>query len=458
MWNSIRFRLTIWYLLAFGLLLGSFSAYIYSQLSLDLRKQFDVSLSRTAQTTANTFIEFAERKKISDGAEDTVSELRLENVSVAILQGQRVLAASGSEIVDAIAATKILPHLTSSGPAVFATETNRKKRLVAMSFQVDGVSYSIVMSEALDGLMSQLARMRHIILFGLPAALALTAASGFMLAKKSLAPVVTISRQAEQISAKNLEERLSIPNPKDELGQLASVFNALLSRLDTSFRVMREFIADASHELRTPLAIIRAEAEVSLAQDRDIRDYKQSLELIEHQSQRMTRIVGDMLALARADVGQHRLQLEELYLNDLIDDCCKAAQALAASQGVALVFESGADISVRGDEELLKRMVVNLLDNAIHYTLSGGSIWVTLNAEASTVRLTVSDTGIGIPPECSTRVFDRFYRVEPSRSRSQGGSGLGLSIVKLAAEAHKGAVALSSKLGSGSTFTVTLPL
>jgi signal transduction histidine kinase len=221
---------------------------------------------------------------------------------------------------------------------------------------------------------------------------------------------------------------------------------------------MREFIADASHELRTPLAIIRAEAEVSLAQDRDILDYKQSLELIEHQSQRMTRIVGDMLALARADVGQHRLQLEELYLNDLIDDCCKAAQALAASQGVALVFESGADISVRGDEELLKRMVVNLLDNAIHYTPSGGSIWVTLNAEASTVRLTVSDTGIGIPPECSTRVFDRFYRVEPSRSRSQGGSGLGLSIVKLAAEAHKGAVALSSKLGSGSTFTVTLPL
>lgn len=458
MWNSIRFRLTILYLLVFGLLLASFSAYIYSQLSFDLRKQFDISLSRTAQTTANTFIEFAERKKISDGAEDTVAELRLDNVSVAILQGQQVLAASSSEIVDAISATKILSRLTSSAQAFFATETHTRKRLVAMSFQVDGVSYSIVMSEALDGLMLQLARMRQIILFGLPATLILAAASGFMLARKSLAPVMTISRQAQQISAKNLGERLSIPNPKDELGQLARVFNALLSRLDTSFRVMREFTADASHELRTPLAIIRAEAEVSLVQDRSVRDYKQSLEIIEDQSKRMTRIVSDMLALARADAGQQRLHLEELYLNDLIEDCCKAAKALAAARGVALIFESSTDVSVRGDEELLKRMVVNLLDNAIHYTPPGGFICVKLNAEASTARLTVSDTGIGISPECTTRVFDRFYRVDASRSRSEGGSGLGLSIVKLAAEAHRGAVELSSQLGSGSTFTVTLPL
>jgi heavy metal sensor kinase len=457
MWNSIRFRLTVWYLLVFGLILASFSAYIYSQLSLDLRKQLDISLSRTAQTTANTFIEFAERKKIIDGAEDTVSELRLDDVSVAILRGPQVLAASGSEIVDAISATKILSRLTSSAQA-FATETKKRKRLVAMSFQVDGITYSIVMAEPLDGLMSQLARMRQIILFGLPAALVLAAASGFMLARKSLAPVMTISRQAEHISAKNLEERLSIPNPKDELGQLASVFNALLSRLDTSFRVMREFIADASHELRTPLAIIRAEAQVSLAQDRSVPDYKQSLEMIEEQSKRMTRIVSDMLALARTDAGQQRLQLEELYFNDLIEDCCKAAHALAASQGVALIFKSGEDISVRGDEELLKRMVVNLLDNAIHYTPSGGFITVKLDVEASTVRLTVSDTGVGISPECTDRVFDRFYRVDSSRSRSDGGSGLGLSIVKLAAEAHKGAVKLSSQLGSGSTFIVTLPL
>jgi signal transduction histidine kinase len=221
---------------------------------------------------------------------------------------------------------------------------------------------------------------------------------------------------------------------------------------------MREFMADASHELRTPLAIIRAEAEVSLEQERSVFDYKQCLGIIRDQSKRMTRIVSDMLALARADAGQQKLRLEELYLNDLIEECCNAAQALALPRGVRLTFEAGEDISFCGDEELLKRMAVNLLDNAIQYTPSGGSVSVQLKADTSAAQLIVSDTGIGIAPECASRVFDRFYRVDSSRRRSDGGSGLGLSIVKLAAEAHKGCVELSSQPGSGSTFTVSLPL
>jgi heavy metal sensor kinase len=268
---------------------------------------------------------------------------------------------------------------------------------------------------------------------------------------------MTISRQAERISVKNLDERLTIPNPKDELGQLAGVFNALLVRLDTSFRVMREFIADASHELRSPLSIIRAEAGVSLEQDRCVSEYKQSLGIIRDQSQRMSRIVTDMLALARADAGQQRLQLQELYLNDIVEECCHAAQRLAAIKGVHLTFEACGDISFRGDEELLKRMAVNLLDNAIHYTPSGGSVSVRLETDTSSVRLIISDTGMGIALENASRVFDRFYRGDNSRLNKDGGSGLGLSIVKIAAEAHSGHVELSSQPGSGSTFIVSLP-
>ena len=458
MWSSIRFRLTIWYLLVFGLLLATFSAYVYSQLSLDLHKQFDISLSRTVQTTAHTFIEFAERKQIVDGAEDTVAELHLDNVGAAIFQDRNLLAASSPEISDAVSSTGILSHLGPAGQTLFATEAGKSKRLAAMRFQVNGVNYTVVMLESLDELMLQLRRMRRIILFGIPAVLVLAAFGGFFLARKTLEPVMTISHQAERISAKNLDERLKIPNPKDELGQLAGVFNALLLRLDNSFRVMREFMADASHELRTPLAIIRAEAEVSLEQERSVFDYKQCLGIIRDQSKRMTRIVSDMLALARADAGQQKLRLEELYLNDLIEECCNAAQALALPRGVRLTFEAGEDISFCGDEELLKRMAVNLLDNAIQYTPSGGSVSVQLKADTSAVQLIVSDTGIGITPEGASRVFDRFYRVDSSRRRSDGGSGLGLSIVKLAVEAHKGCVELSSQPGSGSTFTVSLPI
>lgn len=458
MFNSIRARLTLWYLLVFVPLLVGFSTYIYSQLSLDLRKQFDTSLLRTAQATADYFSEFAERNNAVGGAQETVRELQLGNISTAVFRNRELLASSGPEVSKAIASTKILSTLRSDRQPSFATEPTESKRLVVVSFEVDTLNYSVVVLEPLDQLIGLLKQMRQIILFGLPAALALAAMGGFLLAKKSLEPVVTISSQAEHISAKNLDERLKIANPRDELGRLAGVFNALLSRLDASFRIMREFMADASHELRTPLAIIHGEAEVSLTQNRSNAEYKQSLGIIREQSIRMARIVSDMLALARADAGQQRLQLEELYLNDLVEECCKAAQSLAGPKGVHLTFEAGEDLPFRGDEELLKRMAVNLLDNAIHYTPPGGSISVKLKSEPSCLRLIVSDTGIGIPPDSAERVFDRFYRVDSSRSRAEGGSGLGLSIVKLAAEAHRGSVDLLSEPGRGSTFTVSLPL
>jgi heavy metal sensor kinase len=300
--------------------------------------------------------------------------------------------------------------------------------------------------------------MRRIILFGLPAALILTAAGGFLLAKKSLLPVVTISEHAEQISAKNLNERLKITNPEDELGRLASVFNALLSRLDISFRVMREFMADASHELRTPLTIIQGEAEVSLSNSGTVSDYRQSLSIIRDQAKRSARIVSDMLALARADAGEQNWRMEELYLNDLVEESCQGAQSLAALKGIRFTYEAGEDVMFKGNEELLRRMIVNLIDNAIRYTPAGGSVSVKFLCEESCARLVVSDTGIGIPPESIERVFDRFYRVEDSRTRASGGSGLGLSIVKLAAEAHRGSVNLVSEANNGSTFTVSLPL
>ena len=180
--------------------------------------------------------------------------------------------------------------------------------------------------------------------------------------------------------------------------------------------------------------------------------------VIHKQSNRMARIVTDMLALARADAGKQQLIVEELYLNDLVEECCRAAQALAGPKGVQLTYESSEDVSFRGNEELLKRMAVNLLDNAINYTPSGGRVSVKLASEPARVRLIVADTGIGIPPECVERVFDRFYRVDGSRTRADGGSGLGLSIVKLAAESHQGSVDLISQVGHGSTFTVSLPL
>jgi len=458
MFSSIRVRLTLWYLLVFGSLLIAFSAYIYSSISSDMRKRFDASLLRTAQAMASYFTEFAERKNVLRGAEETIRELKEGRELAAIFREGQLLTASGEGVTAAIASTKILDAVGPGREPVLATEPKLNKRLVVVPFQVEGGNYLVAVLEPLDKLEGQIGHMRNIIFLALPSVLVLAAVGGFLLARKSLEPVVTISEQAEHISAKNLNERLKVTNPHDELGHLTEVFNALLSRLDASFRVMREFMADASHELRTPLAIINGEAQVSLSQDRTPDEYRQALGIVRDQAKRMARIVSDMLALARADAGEQHLRVEELYLNDLVEECSRAAQALAVPKGVQLTYEAGEDISFLGDEELLKRMVVNLLDNAIRYTPAGGAVSVKLMCEQSCARLVISDTGVGIPPECAGRVFDRFYRVDDSRARANGGSGLGLSIVKLVAESHRGSVELVSEPSRGSTFTVSLPL
>lgn len=458
MFKSIRTRLTLWYLLVFGSLLVGFSTYIDSSLSSDLRKQFDASLLRSAWATATYFSEFVERKNVAQGAHETILEAKQDQLSAAIYHDNELLAASSDDITTAIAGAKLLLGAEQRSSPAFVTDTKLNKRLVVLPFQAEGGAYTIVLLGSLDELGGQIGRMRSIILFGLPAALLFAAAGGLLVARKSLEPVVTISEQAERISAKNLYERLSVSNPNDEIGRLAGIFNAMLARLDTSFRVMREFVADASHELRTPLAIVQGEADVTLSREKTVYEYREALTIIRGQTKRMARIVNDMLSLARADAGEQHLRLEELYLNDLVEDCCQAAQALADPKGVRLTWDAGEDISFRGDEELLKRMAVNLLDNAIHYTQPGGAVSVKLTCEQSLARLVISDTGIGIPPDCVGRVFDRFYRVDKSRTRAEGGSGLGLSIARLAAESHHGSVDVVSQPGQGSTFTVWLPL
>jgi heavy metal sensor kinase len=315
----------------------------------------------------------------------------------------------------------------------------------------------MVVAEPVDVLVAELQSIRNIFYLGYPITLLVAGLGGFALARKSLSPVVEMSNQAQRMGATNLRERLTISNPTDELGRLASTFNELLSRLEQSFEKMRVFMADASHELRTPLAIIRGEADVALSQERSTAEYKESLLIVQDEARRLSGIVDDMLALARADAGQHPLQSRDLYLNDVVDDTCRAMQVLAARKGVMLLVEPMPDIPFVGDEDLLRRLMLNLLDNGIKYTPLGGSVTVKLVAGPPEVQIVVSDTGVGIPAEAAPHVFERFYRVERARSREDGGSGLGLAIAKWVAQAHGGDIKLSSRPGLGTTFTVSLP-
>lgn len=460
MLNTVRVRLTLWYVVVCGVVLAAFSAFVYLVLSQNLYARLDQSLSRSAELVAGEFrSEVAEHKgSAASGATHTLMELHLPETYVAIFDGDQLLASNFDRNEFSLRDLSALAG-TSNQPTFQSVQGYGEAgaRVAAIPAHVGGKTYLITTAEPLQDLVAHLASIRRILYLGFPASLLVAGVGGFFLAKNSLAPVVAMSNQAEHISARNLHERLSVQNKSDELGHLARVFNELLSRLDGSFESMRAFIADASHELRTPLAIIRGEADVALSQDRDSTEYRDALGIVQDEAKRLSRIVDDMMALARADAGQRLLRIDEFYLNDLVEECCKAATVLAVKKGVSLTLEPAADIAFRGDEDLLRRMLLNLLDNAIKYTPSGGSVSVALACEPANVEIMVSDTGIGIPAEQAPHVFERFYRVDKARSRADGGSGLGLAIAKWVAEAHKGSIDLKSSPGHGSKFTASLP-
>ena len=235
--------------------------------------------------------------------------------------------------------------------------------------------------------------------------------------------------------------------------------NALLGRLDAAFQEQKRFIADASHELRTPLAVLRGETEVALEQERGAAEYKESLALIKDEAERLSRIVENLFLLARQPVDAPSMIRETVRLDELVADCARAAQVLATQKGLRLNIDGSLRaLTINGDDEMLKRMLLNLLDNAVKYTPPGGEISIVLGSKNGDAHIVVTDTGIGIPAEDQPRIFDRFYRVDKARSRAQGGAGLGLSIARWIVEGHGGTLSVESAPGRGSAFTVELPV
>ncbi len=470
MFNSVRIRLTFWYVLIFAVLLIAFSGWLYWMIEREVNTRLDHSITDKALTAAAGFqgqmLENHGNAIVATA--HTLVEFRPHHTYLSVLTEREVLGASHFDqqaiptdetklekpSVTLLAAARLSDQPILQTINAFGSDGGR---MAMMHIREAGTDYFILVAESRTGIMDQLRELRRIFYLSLPTMLLIAGIAGFLLARKSLAPVTAMSSQAEQINANNLHERLQVRNQNDELGRLATVFNSLLARVNRSFESLREFTADASHELRTPLAIIRGEADVALSQPRTPREYQETLNIMRDEAKRLSRIVDDMLSLARADAGEHKLLYTEIYLNDLVEECCRAVQTLAASKNIAVRFTPDEDIEFSGDEDLLRRMILNLLDNAIKYTPYGGTVRIELTDETEQIQLRVSDNGIGIPTDATAYVFDRFYRVDKTRTRSEGGSGLGLPIVKWVAETHHGKVRLESNPGLGSEFIVTLP-
>jgi len=302
-----------------------------------------------------------------------------------------------------------------------------------------------------------LSHFRNNILIALPIILVLGALGGWVLARRSLSPIGYIASKAQNITSENLSKRLTPRGTDDEMDDLIRTINEMIARLESSFKRMAEFTADASHELRTPICAMRGEAEVLLLRERKAEEYQEGLVHFIEQFDHLNQMINDLILLSKFDATQVELKMAPLRLDLLVKDLCNLFQVLAEQNKIALEMGTIEEVTVLGDKARLQQLFTNLIDNAIKYT-SEGSIRVAVEKNQEGALVKISDTGIGIPKEEQEKIFKRFYRVDKSRSRETGGVGLGLSIAEWIVHAHHGRIEIDSEINQGSTFTVCLPI
>lgn len=494
MLNSIRTRLTLWYLGVLAVVIIAFAFSIYFLIEKQLHETTDKSLTEISQTIeadlhkeeADLVLErqqlAAEQAKDKEKDEDDeekpsqdekaeenptiegviaeeLEDLRFRDSAVVIFDQNSRLA--GTTDFDRTLEGRLtsLPDQIAFADIAGESEQFRAHQKVLV---LEGKPFRLFVVRSNKEQTEFLNSLRWIFLFVTPLVLVLAGLAGYLLARSKLAPLVSMSEQATRIGSSNLNERLAVKNERDELGSLAKVFNNMLGRLEDSFDQQKQFMADASHELRTPLAIVRGESQVAISKDdRTAGEYRESLAIVHDESLRLTKIVEDLFTLARADSGQLKAQLAPVFLDEILVECVHAIGSIAKKRNVKIDLATPRDLKLDGDETLLHRMFLNLLDNAIKYNREGGDISVTAEVEDNAHVVSIKDTGQGIAPEDREKIFKRFYRTDKSRTRDntdgKNGVGLGLSIATWIADAHNGSLVLKESGPEGSAFEVRLP-
>jgi heavy metal sensor kinase len=480
----IRARLALWYAGVFALFMGTFALAGYVFVRRGAVSALDETLTEAATAVAEAIsLVIAQGHSVDEAVPVVLDQVHFRDLTIAVLDRQQgILVAppedstevAGSDstlapVIDVpvdsvhVADTVLAATLARVGrrrPTYVTVEGERSPvRVLALPREFGGRPLVIGAAHSLRAQRQFLHEVELALAAGIPILLLLATGGGYLLARQSLQPVAHMTERAARIGAENLHERLLVERPGDELGRLATVLNELLGRVSTAFEQQRQLIADASHELRTPVAILSSEAELALSRERSPAELRKALTAVHEEAGRLQHVVEDLFLLARANAGERLLVIEELYVGELAADCVEATRALAARKQIDLIFEGDRDLPLRGDESLLRRLLVNLLDNAIKYTPAGGTVRVRTRREEQDYVVEVTDTGPGVPVEARERLFDRFYRASRARSAGTqvGGAGLGLAISRWIAEAHGGRLELAASGEQGSTFALTLP-
>jgi len=469
MFNSIRARLTAWYAFALACVLATFACTTYFLVQKSFTRRSDASIVEQADSFLKTVDaelgDPSEKNDFDESIRSAISEHRFRETLFVIFDSAGSVVGnsnSGEEHPDSDE-LKRLSSAVSREAGTFNSEHfgHSGFRTYSRRFDANGRAFTLLVLQSTHTQHEFLETLAGSFAFVIPAAVLLASLGGYFLARRNLRPVATMAEQARLITADNLHQRLDIANPGDELGKLATSFNELLDRLDRAFEQQRRFIADASHELRTPVAILFGESDVALSQaSRSAGEYRESLEVLRTEAGRLKFIIEDLFTLARVDAGHYRLTRTAFDLEELVAECTRSLRSLAVERGISLRAElTGHEMPVQADLALIRRMLLNVIDNALKYTPSGGDVCVRCAVEDKTYCVAVEDSGVGISPELHDKIFERFFRVDPARSRleASGGAGLGLAIARIIANAHGGEVRLIRSDENGSVFAISLP-
>jgi len=451
---SIRARLTGWYsvVLFFMLLVYAAATYLavrhefFEQLEDQLHDDFESAEGFLSPAADGRIVWASDRYRDPDEDED---------------KGIDVWAGGGEPIYRSRASTSLPPIALPAAAAAARYESldvgGRTWRTLTASTLVGGKPLVMRVSRSEEKLRAQLAEILGVLVLGLPLVVALASVGGYVLARGALTPIDHLAAAARRITAERLHERLSAPNPDDEIGRLTAVINDTYARLEASFDKLRRFTADASHELRTPLTVVRGIGEMTLKDPRSPAEYKEAIGSILEEIDRLTTLVDTLLRLSHGDAGTVRLSPETLDLRNLARDVAASLGILAEERSQRLDIEAPEPVMATVDRLVLREALTNVVDNAIKYGPSGSRVLIQVSADRDRAVLEVRDEGPGVPPEHRERIFDRFFRVDDGRSRQTGGTGLGLSIAKWAVDVNGGRISVGSGVPHGSVFRIELP-
>ena len=454
--KSIKFRLNLWYLLIMLAVVLFFSATSYFMLDRNIFYRTYTPIKLAAMNPVNTAGE--------SGIPFNIVPVDSPNQNYRILA---VYSLTKEQLMQILAET-IYPVTISSKSKQYTLDL----RPFINPEVIDGLeiwiygrttlsdpdSYEIqVITQPKSNMVSVMGVYQRILLIAIPATILLAGILGYFLIKRMLRPVEEITRVAQNLKETDLDRKIDV-RTEDELGKLAGTLNQAFERLQMSFDRERHFAAEASHELRAPLAVMQNEASVTLHRNRTPEEYRQSLETISGQIFRLSSVIRQLQTLARTDSGKEQVDFKRVNLSELLDDIALDASVLCEPKQLAFQASLPPEVFVHGDQTRLRELFLNLLDNAVRYTLPGGRITLSLSRTVENATIAVKDSGPGIPAEHLPHIFERFYRVKNASIEDDSGSGLGLAICRHIVELHRGRIEVESEVGKGSIFTVTLPL